>query len=173
MQNCHSTRCLVFALLVFFSACGREGPPEPTNIDSSCEAPGVRAVVLSVGERMKLVSLLAPDSVLVREIRDAYEPYVTPELLHTWLSDPSRAPGQQGSSPWPERIDIQSVEATGPGVCRVEGEVVYMTSTEAGTGEAFSRMPVTVHVTNGDEWLIDSFEQSGSPPDASSAAPDM
>lgn len=153
--------CLVVALMILLTACEQQAPPRVAEPAFSCEASEVQAVVLSLGERLKLVPLLAPDSVLVREIREAYEPYVTPELLQTWLSDPASAPGQHASSPWPDRIEIQSVKAAEPGVCRVAGDVVYLTSTEVATGEAAHREPVILYVTNGDAWLINRFEQSG------------
>jgi hypothetical protein len=62
---------------------------------------GTREVVERMGERLKRVSLLAPESVLMREIQEAYAPLVTPELLEQWIADPTSAPGRDVSSPWP------------------------------------------------------------------------
>src|SRR5690606_31577422 len=126
------------------AACGGSDPPPRTDAAPSCADGGAAAAVRRLGERMKEVSLLAPDSLVAAGIREAYAPLVTPELLALWLSDPRRAPGREVSSPWPERIDVLSVEAAGEGACRVEGEVVLMTSAEAAGGGEAARSPVTL-----------------------------
>jgi len=137
-----------------------------------CDEPGVRAVVDSLGRRLRDVPLLAPDSIVVREIQKAYAPLVTPELLDVWASEPSRAPGREVSSPWPDRIEIRSVEATGAETCRVEGDVIYMTSVEVAQGGEASREPVALWVRRNGAWRISAYErQAASSPEDSAAAP--
>ncbi len=92
------------------------------------------------------MSLQAPDSIAVREVREAYAPFVTAELLDAWLSAPSRAPGRSVSSPWPERIEIRSIDTRSIG-CRVDADVVYVTSAEQMSRSAAHREPIVLHVT--------------------------
>jgi hypothetical protein len=140
--------------------------------EGSCNDAGVRDVVENLGMRMKDVPLLAPDSVVTAEIREAYESLVTPALLTEWLEEPASAPGRDVSSPWPERIEAGTVEPAGEGVCRVEGEVVYVTSVELAEGGAAHREPVTLQVTEDDGWRISAYETAATaaptpPPDSS------
>jgi hypothetical protein len=139
----------------------RAGSPPRTKSASarSCEATGVRDVVRLLGERMQRVSLLAPDSVVARELREAYSPLVTPGLLDAWVADPASAPGRKVSSPWPERIEIQSIDDTDAGACRVEGEVIYATSTDSAQGGEHPREPVTLSVRlDHGAWRVSTYE---------------
>lgn len=147
------------------AACGGPEPPPRSEAAPSCEDAGAARVVERLGERMKEVSLLASDTVVVREIREAYAPLVTPELLAAWVADPSRAPGREVSSPWPERIEVLAVAPAQDGTCRVEGEVVYVTSAEATGGGAAARAPVVLRVVEDDGWRVGAFE-AGAPPAA-------
>jgi hypothetical protein len=133
-----------------------------TQVEASCDTAGVREVVERLGHSLKKVPLSAPDSIVLRLIRETYAAIVTPGLLAAWLADPSRAPGRRVSSPWPERIEIASLEPEAPGICRVEGAVVYMTSVELARGGAAFRERVTLRVENDHgRWRISTFEGAG------------
>ena len=180
---------MIFGTAVFV-ACGRRGEEGRASSSDSraataadeCRAPEVRRVVEALGERLKLVSLQAPDSIVARSIREEYGPYVTTELRDAWLAAPKRAPGRQVSSPWPERIDVRSIARDGPGLCRAEGEIVYLTSVEAAQGgsAAASRDSVTIRVSRvSGEWKVSAFETHGTrvtdrtgPPAASAVGAD-
>jgi hypothetical protein len=127
--------------------------PAPT-----CDTPRVLTAVARFGERIQSVSLLAPDSVLEAAVRSAYEPVVTRELLAGWTADPASAPGRDVSSPWPDRIDVTSVEAADGGVCRVEGDLVYVTSVEAAQGGAADRVPVVLELADEAGWRVSAYE---------------
>jgi hypothetical protein len=135
-------------------ACGEPAPARHAAAEPPCEAPGARQIVEQLGARMKQVSLQAPDSVVVRRIREAYGPLVTPDLLETWIADPGRAPGRRVSSPWPERIEIRSVKPGRSDSCLVEGEVVYVTSVELVQGGAIMREPVILRVVEDGAWRV-------------------
>lgn len=158
------------------AACGDRAPaPRAETEDAaggaaapSCTDPGVREVVERFGERMKQVSTLAPDSIAARAVREAYSGLVTTALLDRWSADPAHAPGKDVSSPWPERIRIDSVAAAGAGECRVSGEIEYLTSVEAANGGAAALAPVTLRVVSEEGWRIGAFDAA---PPADSGAP--
>jgi hypothetical protein len=146
------------AAVTFAASCNDRAPVPRTASTQACDSPEVRAVVERFGQRMKQISLLAPDSIVVREIRQAYAPLVAPVLLEAWISEPPHAPGREVSSPWPERIEIRSVEPAGAGLCRVKGDVVYVTSVEQAQGGAVSRTPVVLEVKSDDGWWISAYD---------------
>jgi hypothetical protein len=152
-------RFVLFAVLgaAALSSCGGREPAPEGRAERSCAAPAVREAVERFGERLQRVSLLAPESLLVREIESAYAPFVTARLLESWTADPSRAPGRELSSPWPARIEVRSVQAVDDDVCRVAAEVVYATSADA--SGAAAREPVTLSVTRVDGWKIAAYDE--------------
>lgn len=154
--------------LVLLAACA-DGEPPPQSRDAAAPPPvadvpgerAVREVVERFGRRLARVSLLAPDSVAARAVREAYGGLVTAELLDAWTADPSRAPGREVSSPWPERIDVRAVRRLEPGRFRVEGEVVHVTSAERAEGGAAAREPVVLTVREtGDGWRVAAYRTS-------------
>jgi hypothetical protein len=165
---------LLLAVATFVGACTERAPAPPgergstASAEHSCEVPEVRQVVERLGERLKEVPLLAPDSALVRAIREAYAPLVTSDLLAAWTAEPSRAPGRDVSSPWPERIEVRTVVSVENGACRAEGEVLYVTSVELAQGGAVARELVTLLMvedpTRSDGgWRISAYEATAAP----------
>jgi hypothetical protein len=137
---------------------------------SSCEDSRVRQVVEGLGENLKRVSRLAPDSVVAREIRQAYAPYITADLLEKWTSDPKSAPGRDVSSPWPDRLEVRSVHAAGPETCHVEADVVYESSATPTQGTAPPRAPVTLVVRKDEDWRVSAYDAGPRPTDSTSAS---
>ena len=119
----------------------------------------VREKVQQLGAQMRRVSLLAPDTIVAREMSDAYGAMVTPELLAPWRKDPAHAPGRQVSNPWPARVDIKSVESRGS-ECRVSADVIYVSTTD--TLSALERRPVTFTLGDLQGWRVSGYEQRGS-----------
>ncbi|HET7307567.1 MAG TPA: hypothetical protein VFK24_07115 [Gammaproteobacteria bacterium] len=145
------------AASLVLAACASNAPA-PEIAVGQCQAPEVREVVERFGERLKRVSLLAPEPMVRQGIRENYEPLVTPELLRRWLDHPTRAPGRRVSSPWPARIHIDSVESAGAGSCVIKGGVIYLTSVELTHGGAAARQPVALRVREKNErWRISSY----------------
>lgn len=97
--------------------------------DPAAEA-SVRAAVASFGARMQTVSLLAPDSTVDAQLREAYGALVTPELLDRWTADPRMAPGRRVSSPWPDSIQVRAVRRSSADRFEVSGDLVYATSAD-------------------------------------------
>lgn len=127
----------------------------------------VRTLVSSFGQALKMVSLLAPPETVAADMEKYYAEYVTPELLQKWQGDPEQAPGRVSSSPWPERIDILSVEEISDTEYTVNGEVVEVTSVELTQGGIAAKRPVTLTVQKPeDRFLISDavfgeYEQQG------------
>lgn len=126
----------------------------------------VRRIATQLGGRMRLVSLLAPDSIVKRALADAYGSLVSQPLLDAWQTNPRSAPGREVSNPWPARIDVRSIARDGAD-CRVEGDVVYVTGTD--TTRAVERRAVSLRVQSGRQPLVDTFRWTETP--ATPAAP--
>lgn len=154
---------LVFAL----TACAGDSSADvsdsagATAASVNTDTSAARMTVELFGQHMKDVALLAPDSLVTKQIQDAYGSLVTPELLRHWQENPSDAPGRDVSSPWPERIEIREITPTGSGEVSASGDVVYVTSTEQ-SGGAAARQPVNITVleTEPNTWRISAFQQS-------------
>ena len=134
---------------------------------SATETPAVEADVYSVvedfGSRLQRVSLLSPT--VEEDMRQEYADLVSPELLEQWIFDPSSAPGRLTSSPWPDRVDIHSVESVSDTRYAITGEIVEITSTEVGSDEAANRIPIRLTVEkSGEHWVITDLEQGADAP---------
>lgn len=164
-------------LALFVLACGepradsgdepvQEPAPAPSAQETaSCDAATARSLAERLGSRLNDVSVLAPDSIVERELRAAYADLVTPELLESWIANPESAPGRRTSSPWPDRLEVRSVTAE----CVVAGEVVLVAS----TGEA-GRERVQLEVSGGPDPRVVAWRTLGdgaavAEPDASNA----
>lgn len=112
----------------------------------------VRERVVAFGDELRMVSLLAPTQEASAEIQKYYSAHITPELLAAWRAKPQDAPGRYTSSPWPDRIDITSIQKTSDTAYVVEGTVIEITRT--GESEAASYPIVATVELYGDVWLI-------------------
>ena len=154
--------CLILALLLCAAAAGCAGgktAPQPKGPDSSRQEEAesqkaVRDLVEGFGEQLKNVSLLAPQKEAAAAMQKYYADYVAPELLEKWQDDPSSAPGREVSSPWPDRIEIRSLERLAGDSYEVQGDIVEVTSAESSGGAAAKR-PITLSVQRiGKSWMI-------------------
>ncbi|HET7273598.1 MAG TPA: hypothetical protein VFI91_00340 [Longimicrobiaceae bacterium] len=164
-------RLLVVGVVTMITAACASDEPEPQGSVAEsvavCEDAAVREVVEEFGRQLRAVPLLADDSILVPAMRQAYGSLVTPDLLESWVDAPQEAPGRQVSSPWPERIEVSSVTAGEAEGCVVEGDVVFVTSADA--GEAL-REPVRLTVVETNGWRISGYSSEYSATDDSTAA---
>ena len=104
---------------------------------------------------MKKVRLDLPD--LQDRLQTVYSEYVSDDLLSAWMQDLLQAPGQTTSSPWPERIEIESVDVA-DGIFEVAGRIVEITSWELTHGGAANeiRIRMTAERREG-RWLMTEF----------------
>ena len=157
--------CLLLALAVAACADGAEQPEPDVEVASpdpapaaDCTDPAIRELVSRFGASLREVSLLAPDTIVAAEMREAYADLVTPEVLADWTADPSTAPGRDVSSPWPQRIDIAGIDPDGADACVVRGEVVYVSSADTASAAAATRRGVTLTVAGAGAWRIGGYE---------------
>jgi hypothetical protein len=160
---------LVLAVVAapMLGACGRATPDAGQTVQTADTAGvlepqlAVEQVVAKFGSMMQQVSLLAPDSIASARLQDAYGGLVTPDLLADWMARPDSAPGRRVSSPWPDRIEVQSVTPAGTDEFDVVGEVVYLTSQEQTAGSRAASEPARLHVrrTGDGSWRISAYRQ--------------
>jgi hypothetical protein len=122
----------------------------------------VRNQVTLFGQNLKMVPLLAGTTTVDRAMEQNYAMYVAPELLTTWESDPTHAPGRLTSSPSPDHIDITSITLATDGTYIVNGNVIEVSSSDT-AGSNSGSYPVRATLENrNDNWLITRFQ--GYPP---------
>ncbi len=116
------------------------------------------AVLREFGGKLKNVSLLSENDVLVASIEENYAPYITEELLADWKANPSHAPGRLTSSPWPDRLGVGTTIVQGSGRV-MTGEVVLVTSTESGDESADTVPFVAQLIPTKSGWKIAAYQE--------------
>jgi len=101
----------------------------------------IMKLVDEFGRNLQNVTLQAPKEAREELMKENYNKYVTPELLSKWINDSSKALGRIVSSPWPDRIEVKSINRINENKFIVAGEIVEMTN----TGEA-NRQEITLTV---------------------------
>jgi hypothetical protein len=130
--------------------------PQDSVVVSNVDNAAIRSMVIEFGQKLRNVSLLAPDASTTLEAQ--YLPYIAPELLAKWQADPSEALGRQTSSPWPESINIIEIKPLGNGKYQVEANVIETTS--ASPQEVAAVYPVTMTIEKrSSSWLISSLSR--------------
>jgi len=128
--------------------------PQNGNVEDQQSVAAENAVV-GLGQQLNKVSLLAPDASSTME--EFYGPYVAPDLLAKWEADPSKAPGKQTSSPWPDHIQVTDVQKNGDAYA-MQGQIVLMTSNEVEHGGIAGVQDFTATVSNvNGQMLITDF----------------
>jgi len=129
-----------------------------TPTGSVAEETEVRDLIENFGNRLKDVSLLAPDA--AEQIQNQYSEFVSLSLLEMWMSDASKAPGRLVSSPWPDRIEITTMSKEDADQYEITGNLIEVTSTEVNNGGAAARIPVRIVVQKGQgHWLITEYTE--------------
>jgi hypothetical protein len=116
------------------------------NDDRSAEA---KALVEIFGERLQLVPLMGAPEVAAQAMREHYASIVHENLLEQWMYNPLAAPGRLTSSPYPDRIEVASVEKREGGTYLARGAIVEETS----DGES-GRTDVEITIAEIDSGLV-------------------
>lgn len=131
-----------------------------TNTNSSAdqvndEKAAVVKLVENFGQKMKNVSLLAPEDIVIKSLKENYSEFVSPVLLAQWQSDLQNAPGRATSSPWPERIEVVETQKLSASKYQIKGEIISMTSVEMTQGGYAAKSPVILVAEKiENSWLI-------------------
>lgn len=134
-------------------------PPTPSTDDLQTAS----TTVNGFGNQLRMVSLLALPEVFSQSLDQYYGAYLTPELLADWKANPSNALGRPTSSPWPEGIDIISVDADTGGTITVLGNIREVANTAEGGTEVVVIHPVALTLEkNGSVWLIREVSKGSS-----------
>jgi type II secretory pathway pseudopilin PulG len=126
----------------------------------------VRSVVENFGKTLQNVSLLSPT--LAQDMEENYKDFLDPTLLAQWKEDPSKALGRLTSSPWPDGIEISSIEQFGSDTYDVNGNIIEITSVEEAQKGIPAKRPIRLSVVKfEDRWLITSvslgeYQETGS-----------
>ena len=116
----------------------------------------VVSTVEGFGSKLQTVSLLAPKDIVEKSMQENYGNLVSQALIEEWISDPLNALGRRTSSPWPDRIEILSIEKLSEDAYEVKGEIIEITSVEKLSGGVAAKRAITLAVKKiENRWLID------------------
>ncbi|HYK73480.1 MAG TPA: hypothetical protein VEV44_10260 [Pseudoneobacillus sp.] len=116
----------------------------------------VTELVMEFCQTLQKVSLSASQEIVNKSIQENYKDFVSPTLLSKWMKDTQNAPGRLTSSPWPDRIELVSIEKLSNDAYKVKGEIMEVTSTEKADGGFAAKRPITLVVKKNNQlWLID------------------
>lgn len=162
----HTRLVITLLMAISIAACTPPAGPTATQIVETAqpavsdagEEAEVRALVENFGKRLQRVSLLAPNA--AQDLQKQYAEFVSPTLLEAWMSDVALAPGRMVSSPWPDRIEVTTLNREASERYAIDGFVVEMTSTEVASGEAANKVPVHIVVAKEQgQWLITEYTE--------------
>ena len=124
----------------------------------SSEKLEITTLIENFGSKLKEVYVSDPKEIASGRIKEFYAPFLTPNLLLNWMDNPSLAPGRIVSSPWPERIEIISMEKLDVHTIKVKGYVVNVASGGENKLEITNKNPIVLIVKDSEKntWLIDS-----------------
>jgi beta-lactamase regulating signal transducer with metallopeptidase domain len=119
-------------------------------VSDDADKEAVIQLVEQFGNKLRFVSLTASKNEVSKLMHEHYGEYVTQELIDSWLEDQENAPGRLTSNPYPERIDISSVEKTSEDEYTVNGRIM-----EVAFNNIAATRPILLKVTRtGERWLI-------------------
>lgn len=119
----------------------------------------VANLVEDFGKKLKTVSLQAPQDMVSKSIEEEYGGFVAPALLAEWQRGMQDVPGRLLSSPWPERIEILSINKLSASGYEIKGEIIEITSAEMANGGVAARRPITLTAEKfGGHWLITAVQ---------------
>jgi len=131
-----------------------ESTPAPEESKSS-DVYEIKKLVEDFGKVLVNVSLLSPPDILKNDMEKYYSPFVFKDLISQWLDDPMKAQGRLTSSPWPERIEIRTIENITPYSYLVKGDIIEVTSVDKETDFNLIKRPVEIIIKkNVNCWLI-------------------
>lgn len=154
---------LIIVCVFCLQGCATFSGPVPGNggqtTNEISERQAITSVVEMFGQKLQNVSPLAPSESVNQSLDENYGSLVSPALLAQWKGDPGNAPGRLASSPWPDRIEISSLEKMPDGSYKVQGQIIEITSQEQISEGYAAKRPIVIGLRQfGGKWLIDAVE---------------
>ena len=130
--------------------------PSTTTPPSAADINAIYQVVGEFGARLKDVVITTSDQDVITAVDFNLKGFITNRLYQVFVQDKIRIPGRYVSSPWPERIEIVSVQMLDSGSYTVNGSQIVMTDDTLAHGGNAGETPITLTLkkVNG-TWLID------------------
>lgn len=132
--------------------------PSTTMQPSEADINAIYQIVGEFGERLKdvRVDVTASNQDKMAAVDWNLKQFITDRLYQEFAQSPTKIPGRDVSSPWPERIEIDSVQKLDAHTVKVAGNIIFMTSVEMAHGGNAGETPIalTLKKVNG-TWLID------------------
>ncbi|MCX6097169.1 MAG: hypothetical protein NTZ77_01595 [Caldiserica bacterium] len=130
--------------------------PSTMTPPSAADINAIYQVVGEFGARLKDVDINASDQDIMTAVDFDLKQFITDRLYQVFVQDKIRIPGRYVSSPWPERIEINSVQMLDSGSYAVHGSQVMMTDDTVAHGGNAGEEPITLTLkkVNG-IWFID------------------
>ena len=130
--------------------------PSATTPPSAADINAIYQVVGEFGARLKDVVITASDQDVMTAVDFNLKQLITDRLYRVFVQDKIRIPGRYVSSPWPDRIEIDSVQMLDSGSYTIHGSQVVMTDDTVAHGGNAGETPITLTLkkVNG-IWLID------------------
>ena len=131
--------------------------PSTTTQPNQADINAIYQVVGEFGARLKDVGLSDPKQEdIITAVDFNLKRLITNRLYQEFVQDTSRIPGRAASSPWPEGIEIVSVQRLDNGSYTMVGNRIMMDSNELAHGgnAGETNITLTLKKVNG-TWLID------------------
>ena len=85
-------------------------------------------LVESFGKTIVKVDKASPNEEIAKSVKENYRPFLWDKLLWDWTFSPEKALGRVCSSPWPDRIEILSIEKIDEYDVKVKAIIVIITT---------------------------------------------
>jgi hypothetical protein len=119
----------------------------------------VHQAVSGFGGCLKSVELDAPEQDIITAMGRGMKRLITDRLYREFVQDPSKIPGRTESSPWPESIQIDSMQKLDNASYLVNGKITLMNSDALTQGGNAGEAPVTLTLVEvSGTWLIDAVQ---------------
>jgi orotate phosphoribosyltransferase-like protein len=130
--------------------------PSTTTPPSAADINAIYQVVGEFGARLKDVVITTSDQDVITAVDFNLKQLITDRLYQVFVQDKIRIPGRYVSSPWPERIEIASVQMLDSGFYTVNGSQIVMTDDTLAHGGNAGETPITLTLKKvKGTWLID------------------
>jgi hypothetical protein len=115
----------------------------------------ISRLVETFGSYEKSISLQGNIETMKSDIQQNYGQFVHDELLQRWRLDPQHAPGRHAASPWPDRIEIDSIAPQGAGYI-VSGRLIMVTT----QGQSSDIHVVLLVLPEANTWKIFEYQEA-------------